>query len=176
MSVNDSFAKSAMFVQGASCVQKEAHPLARLLPHRPPFLFVDDVAVPAVDFTAKNSDVWPAGTYVLGRYTVQAHNPFAGHEGVLETVAFAEMLAQCAGALGLLLTDEAAQGQEQPSLGFLASLRDVSVFGTARVGDTLSLYVRCLARIGQISVVEGQVYKENLCLASGQCKIFVEEA
>ncbi len=154
-----------------------ARDITRLLPHRPPFLLVDSVELPDTLAHFDGEDAWPASSYALGHYLVREGNPFVNEYGELESVAFAEMLAQCAGALGLLQDTTVQEGTEstEPSLGYLAALKDVRILGKAQVGDALHMYVRCTTSMGQISVVEGKLFCNNTCLATAQLKIFVEE-
>ncbi len=151
--------------------------ITRLLPHRPPFLLVDSVELPDRIMHFDGEESWPANSYAIGHCLVREENPFANESGELESVAFAEMLAQCAGALGLLQDAPAQSSMEnaQPPLGYLAALRDVRILSKAHVGDALHMYVRRTTTIGQISVIEGKLFCGKVCLATAQLKIFVEE-
>ena len=94
-------------------------------------------------------------------------------DGTLERVAYAEIMAQCfaAGAGASLL----GAGGACAGWGYLAALRDVTVHADARVGQQLSVFVRIATRLGEITVVDGEVHAEGLLLANGQFKIFMPE-
>ncbi len=155
-----------------------------LLPHRPPFLLLDSVSLaPAkcqspqcVSESEGNQDVnqdahWQAS----GQCLVREGNPFVRKDTNLEAVAFGEMIAQCAGALGLL-EDGMRDAASGPPIGYLAAMRPIRMYGMAKVGDLLHIYVRRCATIGAISLVEGKVFLGTQCLAEGQLKIFVQGA
>ncbi len=158
-----------------------------LLPHRPPFLLVDGVSVNPLQCQCPQGEEWQASGYVL----VREDNPLLRADNSLESVAFAEMLAQCAGALGLLRTrgvkDTGAESKENtivvanvennaPPIGYLAAMRPVRIFGKAHVGDRLVFYVRQTASVGAICLVQGKVFLNDSCLAEAQSKIFVQGA
>ncbi len=163
-------------------LQGAALDITRLLPHRPPFLLVESVAVLSSEDSVQNNflsenflqEAGLGSACIRGQVCVREDNPFVNAQGELEPIAYAEMLAQCAGALGFLQENAVQDGAQAP-LGYLASLRDVRVWGKAKVGDVLHLYIQRTATVGQISVVEGAVFCQEKRLCSGQLKIFVEE-
>lgn len=134
-----------------------------LLPHRPPLLLLD--SVDAVDAGGARATL-----------SLRPGNPFVNGQGVLERVAYAEIMAQCFAAFGADHADRT--DRVGPSLGYLAALRDIHVLGDARLGDVLTAHARPTASLGGITVVEGEVWRGEELLASGQFKIFMpgEEA
>ncbi len=174
--------------------------IQRLLPHRAPFLLVDGVSLEPEHCQCPHGQQWQA----FGHCTVRQDNPFVRSDGSVESVAFAEMLAQCAGALGFLghstegiaelegaaevakVVEGAEQGAHKdiqegaqeaaPPIGYLAAMRPVRMLARAHVGDVLQFYVRQSATVGAISLVEGKVFLDALCVAEGQFKIFVQNA
>jgi predicted hotdog family 3-hydroxylacyl-ACP dehydratase len=100
-------------------------------------------------------------------------NPFLRPDGLLERVAYAELMAQCfAAGAGAL----ARRAQKPPAAwGYLAALRDVAVHGDARCGERLTVSVRLVAALGPVTVLEGEVRSAGALLATGQFKIFIPE-
>lgn len=133
----------------------------RVLPHRPPLLLLD--SVDGIDADGARATV-----------ILRPDNPFVNAEGLLEPLAYAEMIAQCFAAFGA--SQRAMPGdEEKPPIGYLAALRDVRVLAHARLSDVLTVSARRTASLGAITVVEGEVRRGNALLATGQCKVFVTE-
>ena len=135
-------------------------PLTALMPHRAPMLLLSRLE----SFTSEEA---------RATATVLEDNPFLRPDGKLERVAYAEIMAQCfaAGAGASLL----AAGGACAGWGYLAALRDVTVHADARLGQQLSIFVRIATRLGEITVVDGEVHAEGQLLAAGQFKIFMPE-
>lgn len=108
-----------------------------------------------------------------GTMTICEGNPFLRSDGVLERVAYAEILAQCFAAGAGALQNQS--GQETATLGYLAALRDIVVHADAKLGQHLVAEVRVAARLGGVTVVDGEVRTNGLLLASGQFKVFIPQ-
>ncbi len=127
------------------------NPIENFVPHRKPMLLLDKLLY--VD--EKNTEA---------SYTIDANCIFLKENNEIETIALLEILAQ---------SFAAGNGVTNPqSFGYLASMRSMKVFGTAKLGDTLVAKVKCLATVGDIMVIEGQLFKQGECIVSGQFKIF----
>ena len=104
-----------------------------LLPHRPPFLFVDELI--AADETGA------IGTYT---YTEEKNDFFKGHfpgRPVVPGVVLVESMAQVAGA-ALVAEKVVAMGPNgEPPLFFLATVNDVKFRRPVTPGDTLTTIV-----------------------------------
>ncbi len=155
-----------------------------LLPHRPPFLLLDSVSLNAEECQSPQTEMGHEGEQEMeqdglwqasGQCLVREDNPFVREDASLEPVAFGEMIAQCAGALGLL-ADGMSDAEVGPPIGYLAAMRPIRMHDMAKVGDLLHIYVRRCATIGAISLVEGKVFLGTQCVAEGQLKIFVQGA
>jgi 3-hydroxyacyl-[acyl-carrier-protein] dehydratase len=112
-----------------------------LIPHRPPFLFVDEV----VDVRA--------GEWARARWTLEPDAPFlAGHfpgHPIMPGVLIVEALAQT-GAIAVLSADEAAG-----RLALFAGIERARFRRPVRPGETLDLEVRLTRRRGPIGEGEG---------------------
>jgi predicted hotdog family 3-hydroxylacyl-ACP dehydratase len=82
-------------------------------------------------------------------------------------------MAQCfAAGAGAL-----ARHTEKPPIawGYLAALRDITVHGDARCGDTLTVSANIVTALGPVTVLEGEVRSADTLLATGQFKTFIPE-
>ena len=130
------------------------------MPHRAPMLLLDRLESFSLDGAKGIMDICEG-------------NPFLRPDGMLERVAYAEILAQCFAAGAGALQNQS--GEKTAAWGYLAALRDVVVHSDARVGQRLVAEVRVVARLGGVTVVEGEVYTNVLLLASGQFKVFIPQ-
>jgi predicted hotdog family 3-hydroxylacyl-ACP dehydratase len=104
--------------------------------------------------------------------TLRWDNPFVDDDGTLERAAYPELIAQCfAAGAGSRRKGDAGQ-----PLGFLAGFRDMVIHGDARVGDVLTAEATIAASLGKVSVVDGTVSGPGGTLATGQIKVFLEDA
>ncbi len=126
-------------------------PIENFLPHRKPMLLLDTLL--HVDETNTEAS-----------FTIDKSCVFLQANNEIETVALIEILAQ---------SFAAGNGVTNPqSFGYLASMRSMKVHGTAKLGDTLVAKVKCVARVGDIMVIEGKLFKQEECIVEGQFKIF----
>ncbi len=101
--------------------------------------------------------------------TVLPDNPFVGEDGILDSAAHLELIAQAAAAMnGFRTTVRDGQDQE----GYLLGARQMEVFAPARVGDTLEIRVFKATRYGDFGVIEGQVTRGETVLARGEIKVW----
>jgi len=101
--------------------------------------------------------------------TVQADNPFVGEDGILDSSAHLELIAQAAAAMNGFRTT-VRDGEEQE--GYLLGARQMEVFAPARVGDILATRVFKATRYGDFGVIEGQVTRGETVLARGEIKVW----
>jgi predicted hotdog family 3-hydroxylacyl-ACP dehydratase len=130
-------------------------PLATLVPHEPPMLWIDDIA--AID---------PAGEHIVCRVTLRGAHAFV-ENGAAETIVAIEWMAQAVAAfVGL----EDANKGTAPRPGYLVAipearlLRDsvavgttVSLTCTRRFGDELLASFTCVARQGDDLLAEAVI-------------------
>ena len=96
-------------------------------------------------------------------------NPFLSADGMLEQVIYVEMIAQTiAAGSGYELTEEKRKTQE----GYLLGIKNVKVFGGARLGDVLRIKAHKHAEYAGFGIIEGAVFRGDEMLASGEIKVF----
>jgi 3-hydroxyacyl-[acyl-carrier-protein] dehydratase len=132
-----------------------------IIPHRPPFLLVDEVLE------------IEAGRRVLGRYLVPADGWwFQGHfpeRPVMPGVLTIEAIAQC-GAVAVL-ADEANQGK----IPFFAGIDDCRFKRIVEPGDVLTLECEFVRVRGPIAKGEGRALVGDELAVSATLTVFVGE-
>lgn len=136
--------------------------IMRLLPHRPPFLLLDEVET-----------VRP-GKMAVGKKFLAADDPvFEGHfpeEPIMPGVLITEACGQL-GAVALALESGPADAKAEAGhpTGYLASINKFKFFAPCRPGDTLVMSVRvgkrmqalvqliCSVKVGSKKIAEGDL-------------------
>lgn len=132
--------------------------LDQCMPHRPPMRLLDSL-----------TRVAPGEAEALLR--IRPDNLFLTPDGPLERAAFLEIMAQCFAAGSGALRPESG-----PKWGYLAGVRNLSIESDAHVGDELRVKVWAVAELGGVTVVEGEVFRNDDVLAHGQFKVYVPPA
>jgi radical SAM protein with 4Fe4S-binding SPASM domain len=103
-------------------------------------------------------------------YVVPHDSQMVDDPGVLDELAFIEMIAQSFAAThGFNLSEQ----ERRTHRGLLLGVKDFLVVGEARVGDRLTIAIHKVTRFGDFGVVEGDIRHENGDLiASAQVKIW----
>ena len=114
--------------------------LERLLPHRPPMVFVDDV---------ERADEESC----VARWTVPGESPWV-EDGRLLRAAFIEIAAQTAALHAGLAGAESGGPARRGHLGMVAYFR---IHGDAVVGDVLRSSARRVAAFGLLSRIECRI-------------------
>ena len=142
--------------------------IEKLLPHRTPFLLVDEVLNVRPGDTARGLKYLEAGDPV-----------FAGHfpdEPIMPGVLIAEACGQL-GAIALSLeagdTDEKAMAGKPT--GYLASINKFKFFTPCRPGDTLDMTVRVGKRMGSLIQLICSVKTGNKKVANGDLTVAMIE-
>lgn len=124
------------------------------LPHRLPMLLlsgltrVDDFEIEAIA-------------------EIAVENIFVDEQGCLAQAALVELMAQ---------TFAAGLGQKHGvRAGYLVALNKICFYGQAKVGNSLRILAREQTRLGNILVASGQVMRDNICLCSGEFKVWLVE-
>jgi radical SAM protein with 4Fe4S-binding SPASM domain len=100
--------------------------------------------------------------------TFDENHPFIDESGLLEPVAYMEIMAQAIAAFnGFQLRNR----PEKPE-GFLMGGKNIRVHERARCGDTLRTTVRKAHKLGDFGIIEGRVERDGVCLAEGEIKVY----
>jgi len=131
-------------------------PVAELLPHRPPLLWVDEV-------------IAPQGDDVHCRLTLRDEHVFA-RDGVVEPVVSVEWMAQTVGALvGLYDRDKSLA----PRPGDLIAIPEAQFFvAEFAVGDVLDLHARRAWGDSTLASFEAQVVRAGVLVARAQLSVY----
>jgi len=105
--------------------------------------------------------------------TVSEEMPFVDEDGVLDGVAYFEMMAQSLAAVnGFKQLGTGAS----PSEGYLVGAESVEIVGRARVGDKLNISVYKDTRFGKYAIIKGIVARDDTLLARGRIKVWHDAA
>ncbi len=131
-------------------------PAGLLLPHSGPMCCID--ALLATDASGGEARVLLARGHVL-----------LGEQG-LEECGYIELAAQTAGALQGYARQAAGLA---PASGFLAGVQDFQTIAPAVENDVLTVRVQTLAVVGDVTLLEGSVWRNGELLAKGKLKVYV---
>lgn len=136
----------------------------RFIPQREPIVMVHGLLAHASD----------ASTAI---FTVEGENLFV-RDGVLLPSGLMENIAQSAAIRsGYAFTQmPKGEGPAKPPVGFIAALKDFEVHALPVVGETLHTTITELNVIGNMTVVQGEVFCGDVLLASCEMKVFLSEA
>lgn len=110
-----------------------------LLPHRHPFLFIDQI------LSVKS------GQSAQGLYRVSGSHPFMNHQGdipVFPSLLVIEALAQIAAVC--ICLEQTAGVIESPPKGYLVRIDQCSLDGSVQAGETLVLNAHFIVRYGSL--------------------------
>jgi 3-hydroxyacyl-[acyl-carrier-protein] dehydratase len=114
---------------------------SQYLPHRPPFLLIDELEV-------KDQDNFCSLTIPLGK-------PYLTKDGIPEETFLIENIAQtCAAAFGL----QASQTEGEPKIGYIGAVTKLKVCQLPDSASEIRTSIRVLQRFGTITLVEGICY------------------
>jgi predicted hotdog family 3-hydroxylacyl-ACP dehydratase len=105
--------------------------------------------------------------------TISEEMPFVREDGMIDEVAYFEMMAQSIATLNAFRQ----LGQSESLFeGYLVGARSLEILGTARVGETLNVSVYKDARFGKFAIVKATVSRSDTVLARGEIKIWHDAA
>lgn len=125
-----------------------------LIPHRSPMRLVDRL----LEFKE----------HTTVEVQVTEEMIFLGKDGHIDDVAYLEMIGQAAAVHDGFKN----MGNGATTKGFLIGAKNLKVYGTASVGETLMVSVRKIAEYGEMAAVQGEIYKNATMLASGEIKVW----
>ncbi len=97
---------------------------------------------------------------------------FVDKSGQLNRAVYLEMIAQTLAAHNCFKN---IGNPDYKVEGFLLGAKKMEIFGSASIGDILSISIEKKARYGNFAIVEGKVAKGNKVLARGEVKIWHSE-
>ena len=127
-----------------------------LLPQRPPFVMIDCLT--------HFDDVLTAS-----RFQVKADNIFMGDDGVLNSCALAENIAQtCAARMGYI---NQYILKDKVKLGFIGDIKHLKIWREARVGDELRTEIEVMQEVLQMTLVKATVKVGEETIVTADMKI-----
>lgn len=127
-----------------------------LLPQRPPFVMIDCLT--------HFDDVLTAS-----RFQVKADNIFMGDDGVLNSCALAENIAQtCAARMGYI---NQYILKDKVKLGFIGDIKHLKIWREACVGDELRTEIEVMQEVLQMTLVKATVKVGEETIVTADMKI-----
>ena len=136
----------------------ERSEIETMIPHRPPFLWIDRV-----------EELEPGVRCVAVKFVDPANPVFAGHfpaKPILPGVLLIEAVAQTA---GVMLGSAAPQGAGE--LALLAAVNRFKFFKSVTPGQELRIETRKLADAGRMAYIGGTVWVGGEIVASGELSV-----
>jgi radical SAM protein with 4Fe4S-binding SPASM domain len=107
------------------------------------------------------------------KLTISNDMLFVRDDGSLDEAAYLELMAQAMAAFsGFRKIDATHQAID----GFLLGAKKLEVFGSAHIGDVLTVSVFKYARFGDFGIVLGKVWRGEDLLAQGEVKLWENKA
>ncbi len=135
-------------------------PLAaeELIPHRLPMRLVEQL----LEIDGKNGVV---------AAKISADCPLVDASGKLEDIALVELIAQGYATLKGYLD---RLQQEPVRQGFLVGIKKQHWFESVQSGEQLLIKIRTLAEFGDFAVAEGEIWRGDVLVASGEIKVWID--
>jgi predicted hotdog family 3-hydroxylacyl-ACP dehydratase len=102
-------------------------------------------------------------------FTLGPENLFLDETGHLLRETLVEVMAQAFMAVSVY---KARQSGAPTPGGYIAGLRSIRFYEDASLGDTLVTKVRVTDQIAQITMVAGQVFRDQTLLAEGELRLY----
>jgi predicted hotdog family 3-hydroxylacyl-ACP dehydratase len=135
----------------------EGPDLIAILPQKPPMVMVHRLLAAGAEAT-------------VTRFRVEEDCVLV-EDGRLSEAGLVENIAQTAAAgVGYSYREKS----EQPPIGFIASIRELSILGLPAVGEEITTKVRLVNQIMEFSIVQGKVTSGNKVLAECEMRIFLK--
>ncbi|MFZ0772751.1 MAG: 3-hydroxyacyl-ACP dehydratase FabZ [Candidatus Sulfotelmatobacter sp.] len=140
----------------------ERSEIERLIPHRPPFLWIDRV-----------EELEPGVRCVAVRFVDPADPIFAGHfpaKPILPGVLLIEAMAQTA---GVMMGSDASQGAARSGAGvaLLAAVNHFKFLKPVTPGQELRIETKKLTDAGKMAYIGGTVWVDGEMVASGELSV-----
>ena len=128
----------------------------KVVPHRRPVCLIDRL----VEY----------GESGVAEALISPDNPLMNDDGVLDHVAYMELIAQTYAAFKGYHDLVNNVGVKK---GFLVVVKRMETRGTARLGDLLKITVKTVSDVGGFAVAEGVVTRDGNVLASGTITLWI---
>lgn len=128
-----------------------------LVPHRRPIRMIDRL----VEFNDKSGAV---------EAFVSAENLLVGEDGILDNIVFVELIAQAYAAIKGY--DDLSHNMPVKK-GFLVAVKHMECNGEVRLGDLLTVRASTISEVGDFTIAEGVVMREEEVLASASLTLWV---
>jgi len=134
--------------------------VSTLLPQQPPFVMIDHLT----DFTMERTAT---------ELTVRADNIYVDGDGTMSRYALLENIAQtCAARIGYV---NVYIYKRAVTIGYIGAIRNLTVYRSPRVGETLSTTIEVEGDAMGITLVNAKVKNGEEVIAEGGMKIAVSE-
>jgi radical SAM protein with 4Fe4S-binding SPASM domain len=127
-----------------------------LAPHAPPMLMLDRV----VEIRERMA---------VCEVTISRDTLFVNDDGRLDPASYPEIISQ---AIAAQEGFRKMGNKNYEHSGLLLGIKNLEVFGDAVIGDMLRVFVRKIARYGDLGIVEGEVFKGENLIARGEMKLW----
>lgn len=131
--------------------------ILRVIPQRPPFVMVDKLLS-----VSENS---ASTEFVIAKDAAFVEAGKMNVAGIVENIA-----QTCAAGLGYM---NVVLENNNVRIGFLAAIRDMVFNRLPEVGEKLITKITILENVYSMTIVEGEVYIEDVQIARGSMKIFI---
>jgi len=140
----------------------ERSEIETLIPHRPPFLWIDQV-----------EELEPGVRCVAVKFVDPANPIFAGHfpaKPILPGIFLIEAMAQTAGVMLGAATSEAA-ARSNGGVALLGAVNRFKFLKPVTPGQRLRVETKKLTEVGQIACIGGTVWVDGEMVANGELSV-----
>lgn len=129
----------------------------RYLPHRPPFVMIDEITV-------------MEGHPARSRFIVLPDNVLV-KDGFFSEGGLVENIAQTAGAATGFSAQQAGMA---PTLGYIGAVKNLHIFSLPQIGQTLDTEVTFVHQVMNALIIQGTIHCAGQLIASCELKIFLQ--
>ena len=132
--------------------------ILELIPHRPPFIMVDrllhfDRIVTTAEFAVREDNIFLEGDELQP-------------EGLVENIA-----QTCAARIGYVNL----MNKESVRLGFIGAVRNLSILGTPKIGETIETTITVKEEIFQMTLVDAEIRLNGSVIVNAEMKIALSD-
>lgn len=132
---------------------------SELVPHKPPMLIVNKL----LEVKERES---------ITEVQISKDTIFVSEDGRLDDASYPEIIAQSIAAQEGFRKIGNGNGSAK---GFLLGVKNLEIFGSAQIGDTLRVSASKVAKYGEFGVIKGEIFKGEDVIARGEIKVWHEE-